>query len=338
MAGAGVNVEIVAELAQGFEGRPDLARLLMRATAAAGADAAKYQLVYADELATPDYKHFALFRALEMPDDIWVGLAEYARELGIQLHLDIFGSRSLDLASRLGVAAIKLHGTDIANTGLLEQVAACPVRRVLLGAGGAHDSEVGHALTVLSSKRVVVLLGFQGYPTPTESNQIARVRALSERLARVHSDAAVGFADHASPDSPLRFALAATAIGAGARVIEKHLTLAKIMKLEDHESALDPDEFAAFVRVVRDCAAAMGAPAPADDYGMSEPEKQYRAMIRRHVVAGRALPRGSAVSPADLVLKRTSAAGAVTDLTAVYRRALRRDVGAGQPIVPEDLE
>ena len=52
-----MKLEIIAELAQGFEGRPDQARLLVKAAAAAGADAAKLQLVYADELATPDYKH-----------------------------------------------------------------------------------------------------------------------------------------------------------------------------------------------------------------------------------------------------------------------------------------
>ena len=32
------------------------------------------------------------------------------------------------------------------------------------------------------------------------------------------------------------------AIGFGAVILEKHLTLAKSMKMEDHESALNPDE------------------------------------------------------------------------------------------------
>ena len=38
----------------------------MRAAATAGADAVKYQLVLADELAAPDYKHYDLFKSLEM--------------------------------------------------------------------------------------------------------------------------------------------------------------------------------------------------------------------------------------------------------------------------------
>ena len=89
-----MTIEIIAELAQGFEGKAEQARLLLKAAASAGADAAKYQLVYADELATPDYKYYDLFCSLEMTDDVWMGLSTYARELGITLQVDIFGSRS----------------------------------------------------------------------------------------------------------------------------------------------------------------------------------------------------------------------------------------------------
>ena len=59
----GAPIEVIAELAQGFEGRPDQARLLLQAAASAGADAAKFQLIYADELAAPDYRHWSGRRA-----------------------------------------------------------------------------------------------------------------------------------------------------------------------------------------------------------------------------------------------------------------------------------
>ena len=41
-------VEIIAEAAQGFEGNPTLAKLLARGAVRAGADAVKFQLIYAD--------------------------------------------------------------------------------------------------------------------------------------------------------------------------------------------------------------------------------------------------------------------------------------------------
>jgi len=63
---------IIAEAAQGFEGDPLLARLLVQAAARAGADAVKFQLVYADEIATPEYKYYDLFKKLEMPATCWI--------------------------------------------------------------------------------------------------------------------------------------------------------------------------------------------------------------------------------------------------------------------------
>ena len=333
-----MKLEIIAELAQGFEGRPEQARLLVKAAATAGADAAKLQLVYADELATPDYKHYALFRTLEMADEVWAGLAASATMWGIALQLDIFGSRSLQLAERIGVGAIKLHPTDIANVGLLEEVARSRVSRVLLGAGGAHMAELAVALDMLKGKQVVVLLGFQGYPTPTETNQIARVRMLAEKLGRSHPHAVVGFADHALPDSPLRHALAATAVGAGARVLEKHLTLGQVMKLEDHESALNPDDFAEFVQVLRGCAAAIGGTGEAEDFGMSELERGYRKAIRRHVVSNHALSEGATLKPADITLKRTSVENPMVDLDQAYRKRLKSDLPANAPVTAADLE
>lgn len=332
------GLKIIAELAQGFEGNPEQARLLLRAAAAAGADAAKFQLVYADELAAPDYKHYKLFRSMEMADAVWMDLASHAGKLGVELQLDVFGVRSLQLAERIGASAIKLHPTDIANVGLLEDVARASVREVVLGAGGASVGEIQRALDHLSGKQIGLLFGFQGYPTPIETNQIDRVRYFADRIGRTYPNVTVGFADHAPPESPLSFALAVAAVGAGARILEKHLTLGRIMKLEDHESALNPDEFAEFTVIVRESVEALGEASDAEDFGMSPSEQSYRSAIRRHVVAGSDLKRDSLLRPADLVLKRTSADEAITDLTLAYGRRLKRDVRKNAPLAPADIE
>jgi N,N'-diacetyllegionaminate synthase len=102
-----------------------------------------------------------------MPDEAWLQLSKYSAKLGIALHVDFFGARSLKLAEDIGASAIKLHCTDIANLGLLVEVALSPIPKVLLGAGGAWSDEIENAVSVLKNKKVVVLLGFQGYPTPT---------------------------------------------------------------------------------------------------------------------------------------------------------------------------
>lgn len=327
-----MTIQIIAELAQGFEGNVEQARLLMKAAANAGASAAKYQMVYADELATPDYEHYHLFKSLELPIDAWQDLVHLALDLGIELQLDIFGIQSLHLSEQIGVKTIKLHGTDIANVGLLHEVAKSSIENVLLGAGGAYLTELDMALEILSTKQVIILLGFQGYPTLTPDNQIARVALLVNRLKGLGQSVMVGFADHAEQNNPLRYALAAAAIGAGATTLEKHLTLGRVMKLEDHESALNPDEFLEFTQTIRGCYSAMGVSSLVENFGMSIGEQEYRKKIRRHVVASRNLEIGTIISPNDLVLKRTSANEPVTDISTIYKRQLKMPVMENLPI------
>ena len=206
-----------------------------------------------------------------------------------------------------------------------------------MGAGGAYSSELQQAIEILSSKEVIVLLGFQGYPTPNETNQIDRVRLLVDRIGRTYSNVSIGFADHAPPDSSLCHALAAMAVGAGAKVLEKHLTLGQIMKLEDHESALNPDEFLEFTQTLRSCAQALGVAEDVEAFGMAEAEQGYRKMIRRHVVTSRNLKNGAKITPADLVLKRTSSEQIITDPTSAYQKTLKRDLGQNAPISPSDI-
>lgn len=331
------KLQIVAEMAQGFEGIPAQAALLVRAAAKAGADAVKFQMVFADELATPDYQYYPLFKDLEMSDDVWQELAKQARDLRIALQVDIFGKRSLDLAGRIGVETVKLHGTDIANPGLLAEVSASSVQQVMLGAGGAHQDEIDTALDVLANKQVIVLLGFQAYPTPTDTNQIDRVRVLCDRYAD-RTNITIGFADHADPEQPLRVALAAAAMGKGARVIEKHLTLGRNMELEDFESALNSDQFSEFTNTLRGVDSALGQSLDVEDFGMSEAEKGYRKTIRRHVVSADRLSAGHIVKAADLVLKRAAINDPLTNLDQAIGRKLRLDIAANSALRSTDLE
>lgn len=330
-----MNIEVIAEAAQGYLGdAPGKTRLLVACAAAAGADGVKFQLVYADEICTPDHQHYDLFRRLEMPDSDWMAVADHARERGIGLYFDIFGSRSLDLASRVGAAGVKLHSTDVLNIGLIRQVAAGAVARVLLSAGGAYEPELFEAVALLTSKEVVLMHGFQGYPTRTEDNQIARLAEFSRR----YPGCTLGFADHVPEADPVRFWLSAAAIGAGARVIEKHVTTALVLREEDHESALNPDEFARFVSNVRQAAAAVGATTAADDFGMSEGERRYRSAMKKQVVAARRLEAGTVLESEDLTLKRTSATESIyRDVRDVLGRRLRARVELDQPIRGGDL-
>jgi sialic acid synthase SpsE len=329
---ANKKITIIAEIAQGFEGNPTYSNLFVKAAASAGADAVKFQLVYADELATPDYKYYDLFKSLEMSNEVWKNISNLAAKNNIALHLDIFGEKSLNLADEIGVGAIKIHGTDISNKRLLSLVAKSKVKQVILGAGGALQSEISIALNLLKNKHIILLFGFQSYPTANSDNQINRIKWASELFSKEHTSIEFGFADHANPETNIHLGLGAMALGFGAVILEKHLTLAKSMKMEDHESALNPDEFLEYVNFIHECSSAIGEIKIVDDFGMSESELGYRKMIRRHVVTINSVSHGDVFISDNLALKRTSSTQALSNISDIEGKIAYKTFSSNCPI------
>ncbi len=330
------RLNIIAEISQGFEGNYEQSKLLIKAAAKAGADAVKFQLVYADELATADYQYYGLFKGLEMEDEKWKSLKKYAYSLGIELIVDVFGEKSLALAVNIGIDTVKVHGTDVTNLGLLEAISSSSIKKVILGIGGAYWSEIEKALEVLKSNQLVLLCGFQGYSTKTEENHINRMNIIREKAKDIHANFQMGFADH--PEEEI-FAstVCLVAIGAGAEIIEKHLTLGKVMEMEDFESALNPDEFQAFTKQLKAGQQAMGNFIDEEDFGMSESEKTYRKNVRRDVVAKKEITQGETLNTQNISLKRTAKTNTIKHLELVLGKKAKKLIRKDQPVLKIDI-
>lgn len=326
---------VIAECAQGFEGVLTNAIMLVKAAAASKADAVKFQLVYADELATPDYKYYQLFKSLEMTDHDWGLVAQCANENNINLQLDIFGEQSLMLAEKLNVDAIKIHPTDVSNKRLLNYVSKSKINKIVLGVGGAYKEEISIALEILKNKELILLFGFQSYPTSTEDNKVSRIKIAIDHFSNLNLNLRYGFADHANPSDNIHLGIAAAAMGMGATVVEKHLTIAKSMKMEDYESALNPDEFLEYVNFVNACSQAIGSSSFDNDFNMSNSEKSYREMISRQVVALCTINKGELVDSNNIALKRTSYEVALTSLSEIEGKRAKEIINENEPIQPQ---
>lgn len=327
-------MEIVAEIAQGYEGDPTLARLLARGAVRAGADAAKFQLVYADELAVPSDEHYELFRSLEMPLEAWRCAAREVREGGARLYFDVFGERSLREAQELGADGVKIHATDVHNRALVG-AALDSMPRVYLSLGGVTVEELQELLAlhgVEPAERVCLMYGFQAEPTPLEANNLLRLRALRERFPGF----GLGFMDHSAGDTDDAMTLALLALAFEVVTLEKHLTLDPVLALEDHLSALSPARFREFVGRVRRLENALGAA----DLEPTEAEREYRRKALKVVVARRSLGPGERMEAADLVLKRAPLAPSQSPLHRIEDaagRTLVTGVNADEPLAAEML-
>jgi len=293
------SATIVAEVAQGYRASWAKELALVELAAAAGADAIKFQLLHSGELLTADHPLCGHVEELELPPARWREVGKLAQSRGIEVFADVFGRRGLEIALDIGAAAVKVHASDMLNERLLREIAESSVPRVLLSAGGARAGELEEVAGLLSGKRLTVILGFQAYPTAIGDNRLRRLPALARLLPGVE----LGFADHTAQEDPVGTWLPGLALALGATYIEKHLTMAQVLRDPDYQSALDPDRFAGFVESIRAAEAALGE-ADCEPDEMSEPERAYRLGMKRHVVAVEDLASGVRLGPEHLVLMR----------------------------------
>jgi len=337
-------MHIIAECAQGYaadnkDESISLAKVLVAAAKASTADSVKFQVINAEEICTRDYKYYELFNSLDIGIEGWREIKEFCDSKEIELILDIFGSYSLNIAEEIGVTKVKIHPTDFTNISLLERVAYSKrIKQVYAGSGGASRSEVSHAVrTLASSKEIVLVHGYQSYPTPTEDNNLQRIPELQRILDEEGvKNGSIGFADHDSVDKSEMTCLSAIAVGLGAKVIEKHITLAKCMKLEDYEAALDPDSFKVFAEVLRLCEKGKGNKG-SKSFSFSSSEQKYREFVSRHVVASKDISANERIGPEEISLKRSGSENPITCLSEVVGKIAIKNIPAGNPIESGDL-
>jgi N-acetylneuraminate synthase len=105
----------------------------------------------------------------------------------------------------------------------------------------------------------------------------------------------VGYSDHTESN-----AVAIAAVALGATVIEKHLTLDRNLPGPDHAASLEPPEFAALVRGVRDARRALGSPAKK----VTPSEARNIVVARKSLVALRPIAKGELFTTENLGAKR----------------------------------
>jgi N,N'-diacetyllegionaminate synthase len=291
-------MKIIAEIAQGHEGSAELCQLLTRAAVAASADIIKYQVIYANELSTQDYPFYEFFQGLEMGDDTWERTVQYVRQAGKQVFFDVYGNRSLDLAIKLNVDGVKLSTTEFYNAALFQK-ALESIPLVLVSLAGIPVVDIDQILIGVSQafrSKLIFIYGFQSEPTPLEETNLNKLLSFKER----YPDISLGFMDHSDGSQAEAFHVPLIAMGYGIEYIEKHLTLDRVLEIEDYISALDASSFKQFVKLIRKYECVLGQ----SSLELTESEQVYQKKAGKVVVTQRELNVGAIVTESDIALKR----------------------------------
>jgi pseudaminic acid synthase len=326
---------IVAEISGNHNGSLDRALEIVRAVAAAGADAVKIQTYTADTITlnvdTPAFRVSAghelwgdrtlydLYQEAHTPWEWHEPIFALARELGLVGFSTPFDETAVDFLESLDVPLYKIASLEIVDTPLIRQVAQTG-KPVILSVGTASVAEVGAAVEAARAGGCVdltLLACTSSYPAIPDDANLRRMPVMAELFG-----CKVGLSDHTLG---IGVAVAATALGAS--VIEKHVTLARADGGVDSAFSLEPAELA---QLVVESDAAFRALGAADVWATTAENESLR--LRPSLYITSPVKPGDRASHANVRSVRPSGGLPPADLPLVLDREFTTTAGPGTPV------
>lgn len=286
---------IIAEAGVNHNGDIKIAKALIDAAYAAGANAVKFQSFKADKLATlkapkAEYQkestdanesQFDMLKRLELSEEDHYNIADHCKKKGLLFLSTPFDEESAEFLNKMGMPIFKIPSGEITNHGLLEHIAQFR-KPILLSTGMSTLDEVTYAVNAIQKKgkiNLTLLHCVSNYPANPEHINLRAMITMREKY-----ELPVGYSDHS-----LGTEIAFAAIALGACVLEKHFTLDRNMPGPDHSASIEAGELGKLVKGVRAVEAALGdgEKNPASD------ELAVAKVARKSLVAKNDIPIGA---------------------------------------------
>ena len=286
----------------------EAAKLMVREAKEAGIHAVKFQTYKAGTLAvklSPSYwdtteeettSQFELFKKFDsFGVEEYRELARYCEEQGIEFLSTPFDIESADYLYDM-MNFYKISSSDLSNLPFITHMAK-KGKPIMLSVGASNEDEIDLAVETIrkhNDQPLMLLHCVLEYPTPYEHANLRKIASLKAR----YPDLYIGFSDHTKPLG--NHDVLKTAYLLGANIIEKHYTLNKDLKGNDHYHAMDPFDAKEILGGIAfiDKIAGDGA------LKCLESESAARANARRSLVSQGDIKKGTVITADMLTFKR----------------------------------
>ena len=281
--GKNFPIFIIAEISANHLQKYDNAVKLIKVAKEAGADAIKLQTYTPDTMTIDcDNKYFQikqgtlwdgqsfyqLYKKAYTPWKWQPKLKEIAESESLICFSSAFDKTAVDFLEKINVPAYKIASFEITDIPLIEYVAS-KGKPIIMSTGIATLSDIEEAVNAckrMGNEQIALLKCTSAYPAPLEEVNLNTIPNLGDTFKTV-----VGLSDHT-----LGISVPIASVALGACIIEKHLTLDRKLGGPDAAFSLEPDEFKAMVKSVREVEKALGEVS----YDLTEKMKKSREFSR----------------------------------------------------------
>ena len=257
--GDGHPVYVVAEVGLNHNGSLDIAKKLIDAAKHSGVDAVKFQK-RTPELCVPvdqrsqmretpwgyitylDYRY-----KVEFGKEEYAEIDRYCKEVGIDWFASPWDEPSVEFLEQFDPVCQKIPSAALTDAGLLQKLKSTR-RPLILSTGMSTMDQIHKSVSLMDLDHLIICHTTSTYPCdPTEIN-LHMVETLRREFP-----CPIGYSGHEVGLIP-----SVVAVGLGACMVERHITLDRAMWGSDQAASVEPGGFERLVKYIRVTEQAMG--------------------------------------------------------------------------------
>ena len=262
---------------------------------------------------------------LELSDEEHYEVYQYAKSLGLDFVETLCAKKCLSLLKLFMPDRLKVASRDLTNLPLLEAMAETKIP-MILSTGMSDKKELDEALDVITRyhDNISILHCVSQYPTEPDNLNLLTIRYLQNHYPQY----TIGFSDHT-----IGIAAPVAAVGMGAKIIEKHVTIDRGMKGTDQRGSLGPDGVWRMVRDIRLADRWMGK----EDMYIDKCVATSRVKLERSIASNKDLEPGHIISEEDLHMLSPGDGYKWDELSKVVGRKVKNFIPKNEIVYPQDL-
>lgn len=259
---------------------------------------------------------------LELSDEEHFEVYKYAKSLGLDFVETLCAIGCLSLLKLFTPDYLKVASRDLTNLPLLERLAETKIP-IILSTGMAGKKELDDALEVINKyhSNISILHCVSQYPTHPDNLNLNTIKYLKKNYGQYK----IGFSDHT-----IGISAPIVAVGMGAEIIEKHITIDRRMKGTDQAGSLGPDGVNRMIRDIRIAERWLGT----EDLYIDKSVAGSKEKLERSIASKRNLKVGDIITIDDLHMLSPGDGYKWCDVDKVIGKTVIKDIPANEIIYP----
>ena len=194
-----------------------------------------------DEYIHPDHAGYEWMKERMFTEHQWDEVLKIALKYNKKLMLLFNDKKAIEYGMKYNPEIVEIHSVCLNDIALLQHLNSKidNKTKVVLGVGGSDVYEIENAINIFDTPNIVLMHGFQNYPTKYEDINFGKVL----KIMQLYPNYEHGYADHTAWDNENNVLITLLGANLGMRYIEKHVTTVCGEERVDWQAAVSIEMF-----------------------------------------------------------------------------------------------